>query len=76
MAAAERLSDPKQKTVALRFAGRFGTASAEIQLETLAVLEKICQQEQNSSQEISRKNGVLSINLGLLIGAAAAILLL
>ena len=74
--AAEQLSDPKQRNIAMRFAGRFGTASADIQLEAIAALERACLDELNSSKELSQKEGSLSVHLGMLIGAAAAILLL
>ncbi len=74
--AAEQLIDPKQRNIALRFAGRFGTVSADIQLESIAALERSCQEELDSSKELARKEGQLSVHFGLLAGAAAAILLL
>ena len=65
-----------QQVLALRFAQRFGTASVEIQLESLAVLERSCQRELEQSIQLAEREGSLSLNLGTLAGAAIAILLI
>ena len=65
-----------QQILALRFAQRFGTASVEIQLECLAVLERSCQRELEQSIQLAEREGSLSLNLGTLAGAAIAILLI
>lgn len=75
-AAAQTLTDPKLREIALRFAARFGTASLEIQLESIHRLEQLCAAELQRRWEQTEKSGTLSLQLGLLCGAAAAILLL
>lgn len=74
--AAQTITDPKLREIALRFAVRFGTASLEIQLESIRRLEQLCAAELQRRQEKTEKNGTLSLQLGLLCGAAMAILLL
>lgn len=65
-----------QQILARRFAQRFGTSSVEIQLESLAVLERSCQRELEQSIQLAEREGSLSLNLGTLAGAAIAILLI
>lgn len=65
-----------QRILALRFAERFGTASLEVQLESLSALERNCQRELEESIQIAERDGTLYLNLGTLTGAAIAILLM
>lgn len=74
--AAASLWDPRLRELALRFASRFGTACAQVQLDSLRNLEQECCKGMEESQEKSRREGNLSLQLGLLAGTAAALLFL
>ena len=74
--AAEGLNDKKLQALALRFAGRFGTSSTPVQVESLLALQQQTASELQRLKEQNTQQGHLSLTLGLLAGGGAAILLL
>ncbi len=75
-AAAEELEDKDFQALLLRFADCFGSSSSEAQLDSLTILQQLCQEQIQNRKELVRSRGQLSLHLGLLGGTALAILLL